>query len=374
MRRVLALLIGALMGGAALHALAQDRDRDRDRITVLDENGVRQDFYCKLKSLTCEKVVAVIYEDGRPKRRTYESEQVVAVELAPARKSKRFVEGEGLFSRGRWEAAMDAFGRVANGTRDPIEKQVAYYKMGEAAYRMGAYQKAIDIFRAFIRSDENTWYLPRVHERIFESYRAKNDLNGARQALRDFQQAGQRFGKRHWSKMADLLNANLEESQGNFNQAKNYYTKYEREQGKVGEEARCGVLRCLAALGNTAAARAKAQSYIQQGRKRLGDRTMIAAFNALGDYQREQNNLKEALLAYLRGICEFENADTMGTPEHARSLAMSALLMARYGATLDPQKKEVYMDRANRLYAELQGKYPDYDKGGEILKEIRSLR
>jgi len=153
------------------------------------------------------------------------------------------------------------------------------------------------------------------------------------------------------------------------------YAKHTRGDGEVAGLAISGELRCIAMQKKWSDAKGKADRVIAAGRKRLGDRAMIAAFNARADYHYyESKDLKEALFAYLRGITEFENGSTIGTPEHGKALARSAVLFAEYGKKLGGDKKELYVDRALELYGELSSRYPGYDGDGSIRKIINDAR
>jgi tetratricopeptide (TPR) repeat protein len=366
-----ALLAVALAISISATASAQDTDRLR-----VSEGGALAEYSGTINALTVSKVTATIQvADERPKRRDFDGDAVLEVFLSSERKSEAFQEAEQAFNLGSLGEAVDLFARaVKDAGRDDVQKQVAYFQWGSTAYQARQWAKSIEIFQSFVKEMSDTWYMERVYRLMYDAAMANRDSSTANRVIDEFTAAGRSKNKAAWSKMAELLRADMLENQNKIEDAARIYAKYSRDTGSVGEDGAAGELRCLAKQQKWAEAKARAEGIIRDGRQKRGDRVLIAAYNALGDAARQSKETKEALLNFLRGITELESPSVVGSFEHATSLAMSAVTMAEYGSTLPGEKKEQYLDRARNLYGELRSRYPSYDSDGRIQRELNKHR
>jgi tetratricopeptide (TPR) repeat protein len=341
--------------------------QEKDTIRVRNDNKVSE-RECIITDLTCEKVdfkIEVETEEGKPPKFMRQSEPADNVEefsLAKGRKPVEFLQAEDEMDGGNYGAAVKSWAKAIaddDVKGDPVYKQVAMYKRALCFYYMNQFDQAIEAYRSLKSALPETYFLRKVYSDLYDCHRLKGDSAGANKAIGEFEAEGGKRGKTAWGKLAKLLRADLHEHDRNYAEAQKIYMMYTGEKGEVGEEAQIGELRCLSALKNHDQLKAKSESIIRDGRRR-SFRALCAAYNGLGEVLRsKEKKPKEALLAYLRGICEFQKY-IFGTREHENSLAMSAVTMAEYGRTLpEEDKKDLYQARAVGLFRELMSRYPN---------------
>lgn len=353
---------------AALLALVLAQDHDRITLRKDDKTLVRTGL---IKSLTCDEVkFAMQMDDNRTLNQTEDADDVESIEIADSRKSIEFLQAEDEMNDGNFEAAGKTWLRAMDDLGgDPVLRQVALYGRAVSLMSAGKIDEAITAYRTFKSAIPDTYYLRNIYVDLYECLAAKGDDAATAKMITEFENDGSRRGKRAWTQHAKLLRADLLERQDKFEEALRIYNTFSRERGDIGEMSLLGELRCLSETQNFPSLKTKAESIIRDGRKNPF-RVLCAAFNAIGDVERQkENNVKNALMAYLRGICEFQRY-IAGSAEHEYSLAMSAMTMREYGNTLpEEDRKDEYRTRAMHLLRELQIRYPRSDH----LKPVREV-
>jgi tetratricopeptide (TPR) repeat protein len=350
----------------AAGAWAQDMDRLRVR---QGEKIVER--LCVLKSITCKEVKYSISTDGeRMLSQTEDADNVEEILVSDSRKSVEFLQAEDEMDDGDFAAAEKAWLKAMEDLgSEPILRQIALYQRACCLYELERYDQAISAFRTLKTGIPDTFYLKQLYFDIFDCHLAKGDVAGAEKVIGELEAEGSRQSRPHWARQAKLLKAQVLENQNKFREALAIYNLFSRERGELGEESQLGELRCQSELKDYTALRTRADSIVRDWKK-YSDRSRCAAYNAMGKVLREkEKDAKGALMAYLRGITEFQR-HIIGTPEHEESLALSAICMDEYGVTLpEESKKEEYSDRARNLLRELQVRYPH----SEWLAKVREV-
>lgn len=359
------ILPAALFLTLAGLATAQD-----DRLRIRKDTELKE-IAGIVKEMTCEEVKYQIEVDEKKLNQKEPADNVEDIILSKARKPVEMLQAEDDMDNGNYAGAVNAWTKALNDDdvkSDAIYKQVAMYKRAYSLYMAGKFPEAIAAYQALKSAVPDTYYLKRVYIDMYDCNRLKGDADGANKAIAEFEADGNKRGKGNWARHAQLLKADLMEAQSKYGDAQKIYSKYTSEKGEVGEEAQIGELRCLSALKDYEPLRGKAESIIRDG-KRRGARALTAAYNGLGEVLRSKDKkIKESMMAYLRGITEFQKYGIMGTREHETSLAMSAITMVEYGKSLpEEEKKQTYIERAARLLGELQTRYG----GSSYIKLVR---
>jgi outer membrane protein assembly factor BamD (BamD/ComL family) len=359
------LCAAAFLSLATLATAQDDKIRIR-RDTKIDEVS------CIVKKMTCEEVAYQIEVDEKKLNQKESADNVEEIWLSKARKPVEMLQAEDEMDSGSFSNAANSWAKALaddDVKGDDIYKQVAMYKRAYSFYMAGKVKEAIDAYQALRAAVPDTYYLKRVFVDLYDCNRMKNDMDGCNKVIGEFEAEGNKRGKGNWARHAQLLRADLMESTNKHSDAQKIYAKYTGEKGEVGEEAQIGELRCLSSLKDYEPLRSKAESIIRDGKGRRSARSLTAAYNGLGEVLRNKDKkIKESMMAYLRGITEFQRYGIMGTREHETSLAMSAITMVEYGKTLpEEEKKQTYVERAAKLLGELQTRY----QGSPYVKLVR---
>jgi hypothetical protein len=169
----------------------------------------------------------------------------------------------------------------------------------------------------------------------------------------------------------DLLQAGLAESQTKWRAALDLYRKHLRHPA-LGDEATLGELRCITALADFRALKARAAELLPpaRGKRAVNPRVLIAAYTARGDVETNGGQLKEALFDYLHGAFVHGRGET--SREHELSVARSALACLKVAsAEADPARKATFRGRSRELLQELLRNYPSSPYKKEIEQALR---
>lgn len=358
------LLVAALALLPTLNLLAQDKDK-------LILRGKRPEIECVVNRATCDKIEYEIETGDRALNQDIKAEEVEDIIIGPFRKPKNFTDAEDQMKEGDYATAATLWLKCLNDDNQ-VFRQFAYMNLAECYLIQGQFAKAIDTLQALRKAVPDTFFLKNVYRQIYTAHKLNRDLKAAAQTISEFDNDATQRTKTDWKKLADMLRADLYELQGNHKQAINIYRKHNRNNDEIGEEAKIGEMRCLSATGELAAAKERGDNVLRS--KDPSPRLLTAAYNAIGDYQMSQGDIKEALLCYLRGVVELNKGGARNR-EHETALAKSAIAMAKQAAALkDETKKEEYLRRAGDLMRELNQSYPRSEFAPNVKKEIDAAK
>lgn len=346
----------------AFNLLAQDKDK-----LITRSGGKRSEIECIVNRATCDKVEYEIETGDRALNQEIKAEEVEDIVIGPFRKPKNFTDAEDLMKEGDYAASATLWLKCLNDD-DQVFRQFAYMNLAECYLVQGQFARAIDTLQDLRKTMPDTFFLKDVYRQIYTAHKLNRDLKAAAQIVSEFDSDATQRTKTDWKKLAEMLRADLYELENNYKEAINIYRKYNKNNDEIGEEAKIGEMRCLSEIGELAAAKERGDSVLRS--KNPSPRLLTAAYNAIGDYQMKQGDVKEALLCYLRGVVEFNKGGARNR-EHETALAKSAIAMAKQAATMkDETKKEEYLRRAGDLLRELNQSYPGSDFAPTVKKEI----
>lgn len=171
---------------------------------------------------------------------------------------------------------------------------------------------------------------------------------------------------RKMAPQADLARAALAEWEGRFQEARSAFGRLgEGDPSWIREESRLGITRCLVSEHRSEDLRRFCESVLKDDQ--AAPRVRARAYNLLGDslFQQAERGSdpllwKGALLRYLRTVVLYPPAAGGECDDHAKALARAARCFERLGASFrEEASREEYRRRADGLYREVAGQYPE---------------
>ncbi len=277
-----------------------------------------------------------------------------------------FLSAERAFKDNAWGEAITRFERVI---RDPNVKDPA--KQTARWYIIRCHLEAADAAKAIaaakkLRADApDSFYVRDSYMLQFDAARQAGAA-AVDEAVKDFEKGATEKGIEDWKKGLDMVKADIAESKGDWRGAKTIYDKYAADK-EFGVQAQLGVLRCLGGLKDWSGLSQKSENMITAARGKDA-RMMMGGYLGRGRALLEgEKKYKEALLDLAR--CVFDIAPKLGesSREHELAIAYAGIAAARFSAQqTEPEKKNLYRDRAYQMHAELSRKY----QGSPLLKDV----
>lgn len=366
------MIVRILWNVAALACLpAPLRAQDQDTIRIL-KDGKETVVLGRVKAIDCDKVQYEIFgEDGKTKAQNVAADDVVSILFGKLNKHPEFVDAEEDMQQENWTGAIANWNKAISLSENvkPLH-QLAIYNLALSYYHAGQADRAAEAIHRLQKEYPNSFYLRDSYELLYRVSREKGDWGASAAAIDAFKSAGDRLKKPLWGKRAELLRGDLLEAKGSHAEAAALYNRLTGDRD-VEDEAAIGELRCLAAMQNMDTLKAKAEAIVRGGGKGSAYRR-TAAFNALGLYYLDKGQTKEAMLNFLRGICEFDE-EVRNSEVHEASLGWSAIAMSKYAREQkDPDAREKYSERAQALYAELRQTYPRSALIAKVEEELKA--
>jgi tetratricopeptide (TPR) repeat protein len=360
MRIIAALVLLA----AAAQAAAQD--------TLKFHDPGRPNMQGEITSMNFRIVEIEIEVGGLRVPQKVNTREIREIDIDAARKPFDFSSGEDSMNKGDYAQAAERFERARKDGRDVI-KQTAGINVVRCHFNAGDAPSALAAIKTLRQEKPETYYLRETYEIEYRCHASRGDTAAAARVAEEFEKKGRSDKLDEWAKSADVMRAQLFETQGKSQQALEIYSRYARDKD-VGEEASLGELRCLRGAKNWVQLKAKAEVMITSNKgKRGGERALTGAYNARGEAALQAGNAKEALLDFMQGVAVL-NKGGESTREHEASLALAAVACAHMATSeKEKAKKDVYRDRARELMADLDKIYANSPWRAEVDKAIKGI-
>ncbi len=190
---------------------------------------------------------------------------------------------------------------------DNIAKDSLSFKVAEAQFQNGNYQRAVDSYTDYIRKYPNGRYLLDAHYNRGESYAVLKQYG---QALADYEYVVERGQSRYYAKSLEKAALIAYNYSQDFAKAYNFYTRLEivATSENMRFEAQLGALRSAYRTGNTQAVYELANKVSNNPN---ADQTQIATANFyLGKVAFDRKDYDNALTAFNRVITQSDNEQT----------------------------------------------------------------
>jgi tetratricopeptide (TPR) repeat protein len=280
----------------------------------------------------------------------------------------------------KYHEAIDAFAAEGPGAAVPLLEEVAadeklrpvllhgtLYHLGLAQKQLGNVDASIAAFEKLLQQFPRSRYLVPAGTSLLSLYVAKGDPAGAARTLDAALAAAGSSGSTGGVQVGfDFLRGRVLEEQGKYPDAERLFQSVA---GATGDDAHVALAAKLA-LGRCAQ-RANRNGDAEQRYRELvaqaaPNEVLAGAWNGLGDLalaegsaQRDQDGLRSALFAYLRGVVLYVPGRGQATDEHERALAgASRAFRAISELEADAARKKLFQDRAQQRRAQLAAEFP----------------
>jgi hypothetical protein len=293
-------------------------------------------------------------------------------DLVPLRKSPEYKRVEEALSDGDAALATARFERVASDEREPalLRQRAAILIVRSQTEPQGIVRSVRDLRKRWPEG----FFVPESFQREALAHLAMENVAAAKASIAAFGALAAAQARQDWADAAELLDAGLAELQKNWRGALALYRKHGRNP-ELRDDAALGELRCLTALADFPALKARAEEIIKgaSGTSDANPRVLIAAYTGRGDVERNAGKVKDALLCYLQGAMVLARGET--SREHETSLARGALACAALVVPeTDAARREIYRLRTQELLQELLANYPGSRYRKEIQETLLRLR
>jgi len=241
------------------------------------------------------------------------------------------------------------------------------YRLGLIYQALGDADKAIAQFQDVLKSFPKTRYLLSIEEGLLEIYLGRSDIAGARSAI------DSAFGAAQASGMDASLQAGFGVLRGRLLEEEKKYTEaltlYDTTAGNAAADsdviaaAKLGAARSAQAAGNAVDAIRRYKELVSVD---APNNVLSGAWNGLGDLymkeatdKRDTDGMRDALLAYLRGVVLYVPDREGSTEEYERALAGSSRCFKSISELeQDPKTKKDYSERARVRLEQLKREFP----------------
>jgi len=272
------------------------------------------------------------------------------------------------FSAGKFADAQPLFEALAADTKlRPVIRHNVVYRLGLIYQALGDADKAIAQFQDVLKSFPKTRYLLSIEEGLLEIYLGRSDIAGARSAI------DSAFGAAQASGMDASLQAGFGVLRGRLLEEEKKYTEaltlYDTTAGNAAADsdviaaAKLGAARSAQAAGNAVDAIRRYKELVSVD---APNNVLSGAWNGLGDLymkeatdKRDTDGMRDALLAYLRGVVLYVPDREGSTEEYERALAGSSRCFKSISELeQDPKTKKDYSERARVRLEQLKREFP----------------
>jgi tetratricopeptide (TPR) repeat protein len=250
--------------------------------------------------------------------------------------------------------------------RAPIKHGVLFH-LGSGYQKLGRTEDAIATFETLLDTHSKSRHLLTVGANLLSLYRAKGTVaDGAKRIDSKLSALGNLGSDPSLSLGIGTLRGVIAEELGKFADAERIFETMAStagaEPGDVAN-AKLGLARCAQRSGRTSDAEKRYRELVSAD---VPNHVLAGAWNGLGDLmfepalaKKDQNALREALFAYLRGVVLYVPGPSGPTDEYERALAGSAKTFKTIGELdADPARKRLFLDRAKQSRDQLAAAFP----------------
>ncbi len=276
-------------------------------------------------------------------------------------------DGLDLFEKGKLDEALTALNGAKAGASKlrPVLQQELLYHLPLILQRMGKLDEAAAGYKELFEAFPKGRYLRMAGENWVNCMLAKDDLNGAEDAISKIALAAQSVQGAD----ADvaLIKARVLEAKKSYPTARASYEAAEKAAtagSTTAQDARLGKARCLVAEGN----KADAGTILEDLKKNATSNVVLAGtWNVLGDMTAEEgraskniDKLLDALYMHLRGVVQYAPLPSDPTREYERAIAGAALdFKAMSEVDTNADRKKSYKDKFEANKAKLKKEFPN---------------
>jgi tetratricopeptide (TPR) repeat protein len=291
--------------------------------------------------------------------------EIASVKFGSADKYNQALD---VFNAGKLDVAQPLFEALAADTKQrPVIRHNVLYRLGLIYQAAGDADKAIAQFQEVLKTFPKTRYLLSIEESLLEIYLGRSDAASAQSALDSSFAAAQSAGMDPSLQAGfGVLRGRLLEQQKKYTEALTLYDTTSNASGAepdVVAAAKLGAARSAQAAGNDPDATRRYKEVIVLD---APNSVLAGAWNGLGDLymkeataKRDTDGMRDALLAYLRGVVLYVPEREGSTEEYERALAGSARCFKGISELeADPKIKKDYSDRSKARLDQLKRDFP----------------
>jgi tetratricopeptide (TPR) repeat protein len=290
---------------------------------------------------------------------------IESVRYASADKYYRALDA---FASGTPEEALTQLEALAADSKlRPVLRHGVLFHLARTYQRVGNGDKALATYEALLESFPKTRYLLTVGSNLLALYRAKGTVGAGAKTLEARLSAAQ-SGSNDPSLQVGIgvLRGAILEEQGKPADAQRVFESAAgtpNADSDVIAAAKLGVARCAQRSGRGSDAETRYREIVNS---EAANEVLAGAWNGLGDLayepavaKRDAAGLREALLAYLRGVVLYTPGREGATDEHERALAGAAKAWKALGELeTDAEVKKTHVERSRRMKEQLRSNYP----------------
>lgn len=352
---------GLLLAACAMFSTGAEGQTDLESTdTVFFKDAAKKPLKGRVASETFKEIVVVV--EGGKIPVTASNVDRIEYGTVPA----YYDRAQEKSRRGDWKEAAEQFRKALSEARNSDKRfeQHCLYYWALCLTRMGQWADAIGKWEELLKQVPETRYFAEAYEELVRCELARGDAAAAKKRVEEGLAAAKGKGladSKRWR--LDLMGCEILEAQKKFLPAKDEYLGLARTIDKsdpvLAHLAKLRAARCLVELGQGPQAKQLCEEIL---RAKLTDAVVMAGtWNTLGDLHRMEAEtkknpslLREALMAYLRGVVLYVPEEGQEPAEHQKALFWSAYCHDLLKDTInDPKAREVYRDRARDLYGEL---------------------
>jgi tetratricopeptide (TPR) repeat protein len=353
------LAFSAVVAGAlcfAPTAAAQAKKSDKD--TVQLKGGKAE-----AGKIQSEEYAGVALEIKPGQTKTIPWTDVAGIDYANA---GAFPDAIEALNSGKLDEALTQLNGLKSGgkLRPPLQQQVQY-NLGLVLQRLGKFEEAAAAYKELFETFPKGRYLRMAGENWVTSMLAKDNVNGAEDALSKITLAAQGLQGADFD--INMIKGRVLEAKKSFADARNAYdaaAKAAPANSTAAQEAQLGKARCLVGEGK----KGDADPILQELKKTGTSNVVLAgAWNTLGEVATEEGRSKrnsemliDALYMHLRGIVQYLPLPGEPTNEYERALFDAAQVCKSISELeTNAERKKLYKDRSETNLATLKKAFPN---------------
>ncbi|MCE9582848.1 MAG: tetratricopeptide repeat protein [Planctomycetes bacterium] len=290
------------------------------------------------------------------------------------------LNGKSLFAGNKFPEAAVQFGKAlaAPGTRGVLKQECAF-RLAESHRMNMNFTEASKAYQKLLTDFPETFYIKEVYNSVVDCYMFASppDFINARKAIADISAKAKDLNlSEDFIGDMKLKDGKMYERQNQFPQAQGVYSSLTTHKTpRIQWAANAGLGACLLAAKDFDKAKSAFQKVVDSA-DRSQSASLSRAYNGLGECLlaadvSKAENVKEALLCFLRSVTLYLPGPSDLTDDHAKAMFLSARCFHTLAELeTNPEQKEKNMMEFQKLAARFNDTYgPDYPDWAKKVKE-----